>query len=244
MSQLGFTGVNSFNLPPPVATGIASSALAVGARATGNFAFAAGQSSLASGDFSTAVGQSAMATGNEASAFGQGSQATGNGSLALGQAARASGDGSTAVGGGQGAAASGTNSLAIGQGAQALATNSVAIGNNTVADQPNTVSLGGRRLTNIAPGSASNDAATVGQVNQSAKRAYSGIATAMAMGGIAVPDTKLYAVSANLGAYRGEAALAGGVALRLTDNTTVNGSLGVGVTRGDLGGRVGVTFAW
>jgi len=104
--------------------------------------------------------------------------------------------------------------------------------------------LGGRRLTNIAPGSASNDAATVGQVNQSAKRAYSGIATAMAMGGIAVPDTKLYAVSANLGAYRGEAALAGGVALRLTDNTTVNGSLGVGVTRGDLGGRVGVTFAW
>ena len=26
----------------------------------------------------------------------------------------------------------------------------------------------------------------------------------MAMGGIAVPDSKLYAVSANLGAYRGE----------------------------------------
>ena len=108
----------------------------------------------------------------------------------------------------------------------------------------NTVSLGGRRLTNIAPGIASNDAATVGQVNQSAKRAYGGVATAMAMGGIAVPDSKLYAVSANLGAYRGEAALAGGVALRLTDNATVNGSLGVGVTRGDLGGRVGVTFAW
>jgi hypothetical protein len=75
----------------------------------------------------------------------------------------------------------------------------VAIGNNTVADQPNTVSLGGRRLVNIAPGISSNDAATVGQVNQSAKRAY---------GGIAVPDSKLYAVSANLGAYRGETALA------------------------------------
>jgi autotransporter adhesin len=84
----------------------------------------------------------------------------------------------------------------------------VAIGNNTVADQPNTVSLGGRRLVNIAPGISSNDAATVGQVNQSAKRAYGGIATAMAMGGIAVPDSKRYAVSANLGAYRGETALA------------------------------------
>src|SRR5256885_9709157 len=154
-----------------------------------------------------------MATGTEASAFGQGSPASGNGSLALGQAAHASGDGSTAVGGGQGATASGTNSVALGQGAQALATNSVAIGNNTVADQPNTASLGGRRLTNIAPGISSNDAATVGQVNQSAKRAYGGVATAMAMGGIAVPDSKLYAVSANLGAYRGETALAGGVAV-------------------------------
>ena len=49
-------------------------------------------------------------------------------------------------------------------------------------------------------------------MNQSAKRAYGGVATAMAMGGIAVPDSKLYAVSANLGAYRGETALAGGVA--------------------------------
>ena len=125
-----------------------------------------------------------------------------------------------------------------------LTTNSVAIGNNTVADQPNTVSLGGRRLTNIAPGISSNDAATVGQVNQSAKRAYGGVATAMAMGGIAVPETKLYAVSANLGAYRGETALAGGVAFRLTDNATLNGSLGVGVNHGDVGGRVGVTFAW
>ena len=164
--------------------------------------------------------------------------------MALGQAAHASGDGSTAVGGGQGAVASGTNSVALGQGAQALATNSVAIGNNTVADQPNTVSLGGRRLTNITPGIALNDAATVGQVNQSAKRADNGIATAIAMGGIAVPESKLYAVSANVGLYRGETALAGGVAFRLSDNATLNGSLGVGVNHGDIGGRVGVSIRW
>src|SRR5204863_8658472 len=125
-----------------------------------------------------------------------------------------------------------------GQRAQPAAPNSGAIGNNTVADQPNTASLGGRRLVNVAPGIASSDGATVGQVNQVSKRPNGGIATAMAMGGIAVPETKLYAVSANLGAYRGETALAGGVAFRLTDNATLNGSLGVGVNHGDLGGRV------
>ena len=66
----------------------------------------------------------------------------------------------------------------------------------------------------------------------------------MAMGGIAVPDSKLYAVSANLGTYRGEVAFAGGAALRLTDSATLNGSFGVGLDQGDVGGRVGVMFAW
>jgi len=81
-------------------------------------------------------------------------------------------------------------------------------------------------------------------VNRSATRANSGIATAMAMGGIAVPESKLYAVSANLGLYRGETALARGAALRITDNATLNGSLGVGVNQGDVGSRFGVMFAW
>ena len=39
-------------------------------------------------------------------------------------------------------------------------------------------------------------------------------------------------------------ALAGGAALRLTDNATLNGSLGVGVNHGDIGGRVGVSIRW
>ena len=84
----------------------------------------------------------------------------------------------------------------------------------------------------------------LGQVKQVSKQANGGIATAMAMGGIAAPDTKPYGVWANLGAYRGEAALAGGLALRLTDNATLNSTLGVGATQGDVGGRVGVSFAW
>src|SRR5207248_9688438 len=74
------------------------------------------------------------------------------------------------------------------EGAQALATNSVAIGNNTVADQPNTASLGGRRLTNIAPGIASSDAATVGQLRRNENRLSGGIAAAAALGGAIVPD--------------------------------------------------------
>src|SRR5205814_8459920 len=62
-------GVNTFGLPPPVATGIASTAVSVGSQATGDYAFAAGQSSIASGNFPTAVGQSATASGNEAPPF-------------------------------------------------------------------------------------------------------------------------------------------------------------------------------
>src|SRR4029079_5403213 len=46
VSQLGFTGVNSFNLPPPVATGIASSALAGGGRETRHFAVCRGPAAL------------------------------------------------------------------------------------------------------------------------------------------------------------------------------------------------------
>src|SRR6266576_1220517 len=89
------TGNNSFDLPPPSATGAGSTAIAAGAVASGDYAVALGQASVATGNSSTALGRSAMATGDFATAVGQG------------------------------AAAIGVNSVAIGQGAQALATNSV-----------------------------------------------------------------------------------------------------------------------
>jgi hypothetical protein len=226
------------------ATGDYAAAFGQASFANGNSSTAIGRSAVASSDFSTAVGQGATATGREASAFGQGATASGSGSLALGQAALASGANTVAVGGGQGASAVADNSIAIGQGAQALATNSVAIGTGTIADQPNTVSLGGRRLVNVAPGIASSDAATFGQVNAVQRRAYGGIAVAVAMGGTSIPADKTYAVSTNYGTYRGESGFAGGLAVRVADYATLNGSIGIGVGHGDVGGRIGAMIAW
>jgi len=184
----------------------------------------------------------AVATGAGSTAVAVGAVATGDYAVAFGQSSTAAGTSSTAIG--QGAQALGTNSVALGQGAVASATNSVAIGSGTVADRPNTVSLGGRQLVNVAPGVSGTDAANLNQLKGVQQRAYGGVATAIAMGGIAIPDSKTYAATANLGAYRGETALAGGFALRVTDYATLNASLGVGVDHGDFGGRVGATFAW
>ncbi len=183
---------------------------------------------VATGAGSTAVAVGAVATGDYSVAFGQSSNAAGTSSTAIGRAAQALG----------------ANSVALGQGAVASATNSVAIGNGTVADRSNTVSLGGRQLVNLAPGTNGTDAVNLNQLKGVQDRAYGGIATAIAMGGIAIPDSKTYAVTANLGEYRGDTALAGGFALRVTDHATVNASLGVGIDHGDVGGRVGATFAW
>jgi autotransporter adhesin len=185
-------------------------------------------SPVATGAGSTAVAVGAVATGDNAVAFGQSANAAGTASTAIGRAAQALG----------------ANSTALGQGAVASATNSVALGNGTLADRPNTVSVGGRRLVNLAPGVSGTDAVNLNQLRGVQDRAYGGVATAIAMGGAAIPEGKTYAVTANLGEYRGNTALAGGFALRLTDYATVNASLGVGVDHGDVGGRVGTTFAW
>ena len=161
----------------------------------------------------------------------------------------ATGANSVAVGGGQGAVASGLNSVALGQGAQALATNSVALGAGAIATQPNTVSLGTpgspSRIVNLAPGINGTDATNLNQLNAVNRNANGGIAMAMAMGGgVALPESKTYGVSANFGTFGGENALSGGLALRINDYTFLNGAFGVGLEHGGAGGRVGATFAW
>ena len=56
-----------------------------------------------------------------------------------------------------------------------------------------------------------------------------------------LPDNKRYAVSANWGGYHGTNAFAATALLRINDNIVLNGGVGVGLTKGDVGGRVGVT---
>ncbi|WP_235527437.1 YadA-like family protein [Burkholderia sp. Leaf177] len=65
--------------------------------------------------------------------------------------------------------ATGADSVAIGGAAVSSGKNSVALGSNSVADRDNSVSVGAagseRQITNVAAGTASTDAANVGQLN-------------------------------------------------------------------------------
>ena len=56
--------------------------------------------------------------------------------------------------------------------------------------------------------------------------------------------TSSYAISANWGGYHGTNAFGATALVRISDNIVLNGGVGVGLTKGDVGGRVGVTFAW
>jgi autotransporter adhesin len=197
----------------------------------------------ASGTQSTAIGQTATATGLGSTAIGFGSVATGSQSSALGVRANASG----------------TGSVAIGAGASAPAPNSIALGAGSLASSPNTLSVGSpgseRRVTDVAPGIDPTDGVNVSQLNASVNqlnanlnnglaRAYEGSAIAMALGGGFIPDNKRYALTVNWGGYHGTSAFGVMGLFRVSDNLIVDGGVGVGVSKGDVGGRVGLTYAW
>jgi autotransporter adhesin len=239
------------------ATGVNSIAIGTGALATGSIAMgntaSASNGGTAIGDFANATCPGCTAQVSSATAIGNSASATVSNSVAVGQSASVQ-----AVNG----SAFGANAVV-----QPAATNAVAIGQGSVATAPNTVSFGTpgneRRLTNIAPGILPTDAATVSQltsmttgvqtqiaglqnnINTVDRHAKQGTATAIAMGGFGgIPDGKNYAVFSNFGTYGSENSFAGGLALRITDATTVNGAVGFGVNGGPVGGRVGVQFAW
>ena len=66
----------------------------------------------------------------------------------------------------------------------------------------------------------------------------------MAMAGATLPPGKNFAISANMGTFRGEAGFAATAAVRLTDNVFAHGGVGLGTSRGGVGARAGVTLAW
>ena len=76
------------------------------------------------------------------------------------------------------------------------------------------------------------------------KRGFEGTAIAMAMAPAVLPEGKNYAVTAGWGTFRGEAGFAGSAIMRLSDNVFAHGGVGVGLNRGGVGGRAGLTFAW
>jgi hypothetical protein len=76
------------------------------------------------------------------------------------------------------------------------------------------------------------------------QKAFEGSAVAIALGGGLMPENKKFAITANYGNYNGYSAFGAVGYVRLTDNVYINGGVGVGLNKGDVGGRVGATFAW
>ncbi|WP_244195993.1 YadA family autotransporter adhesin [Paraburkholderia susongensis] len=210
------------------------------------------------------------ASGSDGAEVNAAMPGTGAGSTAAGAGAAASGDNATAVGANAGA--TGVNSTAIGAGSQADNANSVALGQGSVTDRDNSVSVGSvgneRQITNVARGTESTDAVNVGQmqdsvaqgvsqanaytdqrigvmdqqINDVARKSYSGSAAAMAMANLPqapAPGTRIVSVAG--GTYSGQSAVAVGVStftrngkwiVKASGSTTTSGTFGVGIGAG------------
>ena len=71
-----------------------------------------------------------------------------------------------------------------------------------------------------------------------------GVAIAMAMGGLTMPDGKTFAINASFGFFEEQTAFAVQSAVRVDPNWTVNGAVGFATEGGQIGGRLGITAAW
>jgi trimeric autotransporter adhesin len=152
--------------------------------------------------------------------------------------------------------------------------NSVAIGPGSVSDRDNTISFGTigaeRQLTNVAPGTAATDAANLGQVrtlveksagdskaytddrvnalNAKLQKQIAGVG-AMAMAASAlVPNARAEgptSISAAVGTYSGETAVAAGVNYYVSNNVLINAKVSVSTSgSAKAGAAVGVTWGF
>lgn len=152
----------------PVASGISSLALGVGATASNYNAIAGGVISTASGYASTAYGTNATAIGTLSVALGANAQATAYASTAIGSNSSAlssqavTGSGAVAIGGSYASGsdsfsaagannsstygAQGANSIALGYRGKATQYGAIAVGINTVASAQGAIALGERAI--------------------------------------------------------------------------------------------------
>lgn len=244
--------------------GAAKTVIADGGTAYGAYATAAdtnttavGFRALASYSGSVAIGYQARAVADPTVAVGANSLASGTNGVALGASASAQGTDTTSVG--YAASATGNNSVALGANASATGNNSVALGNNAIASEDNVVSVGSsgheRRVTNVAPGIKDTDAVNMsqlrslqsdlqGQIGQTARYAYSGVAMSMAMAGQVMPNMAPgeQGVGVGLGNYRGYTAVAFNYRA-LTKNGMAFG-LGVAASKDGVATSASVGWKW
>jgi autotransporter adhesin len=152
---------------------------------------------------------------------------------------------------GNAAQAIGNSSVAIGGGAQATAPNSVAIGEGSVADQTGTVSVGSagneRRITNVGAGQAPTDAVNMqqfqGGMNEIARNAYSGTASAIALTMVPEVDAgKNLAIGVATAGYKGYQAVAVGFSARVTQSLKVK--IGAGISAATTTVGAGAAYQW
>jgi trimeric autotransporter adhesin len=152
---------------------------------------------------------------------------------------------------GNAAEAIGNGSVAIGGGARASAPDSVALGEGSVADQTGTVSVGSagneRRITNVAAGQAPTDAVTMqqfqGGLNEIARNAYSGTASAIALTMVPEVDAnKNLAIGVATAGYKGYQAVAVGFSARVTPSLKVK--LGAGISAATTTVGAGAAYQW
>jgi Head domain of trimeric autotransporter adhesin len=257
--------VNGLNVSTaPVLTGVTPTTTpVVNSVAVSNSGASADASSLG-------CGVSAMANGTNSVALGT-NAAGGTNSVALGQGAQALGMGSTAIG--QGASTgSFNNAMAIGNGAVATRDNQVVIGtaSNTYT-APGITSAASRAaqsgplqvVTTDANGNLASDGGAIfsninilnsqmarinqnlDQLNHDVKRLDGGVAMAMALGGVYLPEHQRFAIHTNVGFYNGAQALGVQGIARINRTFTANGGVAYDLTgNGGVGGRVGISAGW
>ncbi|QCI67620.1 hypothetical protein E8M01_27375 [Phreatobacter stygius] len=236
------------------ATGVNASAFGRGAQATADNAVAAGSGATASGTGSASYGNASVASGLTASAFGAGAQATADNASAIGSGAVAAHSNASAIG--RGATTTRANQVMVGSASNTYTLAGIGSAASRAAQTGPTQFVtsdasGNLALSPISPASLSALDGRIGALESAVaglqgdiRRSYEGTAIALAMAGANLPDSKRFAVSANWGTFRGEHGLAATAAVRLTDNAFVHGGIGIGTSRGGIGGRAGITFAW
>lgn len=255
-------GTNSRNMASGFranASGDASSNIANGDRAN---AFGSISSNIANGLLANASGNNSsnIAVGAEANASGNGSS-----NVAIGDRASATGDGTRNTAVGAGSSANFANSSAFGAGATATRENQQVFGTASNTYTMSGITSGASRaaqsgplqvVTTDANGNLASDGgrlfSDIAGLKNDVNRAFreidkntEGIAIAIAMGGLSLPDSKAFALSANFGFFDDKQAFAAQAAVRLNETLVMHGAVGTGFNGGgQTGARIGFQAAW
>ena len=89
-----------------------------------------------------------------------------------------------------------------------------------------------------------NNTAAISRNAQGIANNKEGIAMAMALDAPYVPADKQFAVSGGIGSFEGNQAVAISMGYRFNANTQMDAGITYGASNKQVGGRVGITYAW